>query len=428
MRIRLTRRDFVKSTAAIAAAPVFVPSTCFGANERLGVGMIGVGRQGQHHCRVLRHYKEVQIVAIADVDTASREQAAEKIRNIDVKGKETADIALYNDYRELLDRDDVDAVVICTPDHWHETPVIDACKAKKDIYCEKPLSLTIEEAWRMVNAVRKYDRVFQTGSMQRSSWNFLRACELVRNGYIGKVQYVHVSVGDSSQWCDLPEESKPEGLDWDFWLGQAPVRPFNAILRPPHNNSFPKWRRYREYSGGGMTDFGAHHFDIAQWGLGRDGSGPVEVHAPDGKNFETLTYRYDDGVEMYHNEARGYKADGIRFTGTDGWVEVNRGKLSASNDTFVDRHRFKFKDSDVRLHNSQNHHSDWLNAVKNRTKPICDVEVGASTVTVCHLGNIAYWTGTSFKYDPATKQIIGNDEAAALTRRDRRSPWDAATI
>lgn len=428
MSVKPTRRDFVKTSTALIAAPMFVPSSAFGANERLGIGFIGTGKQGQHHCNILRRYPEVQILAIADVDKMSREQAAGRIRHIDVKDKPVADITLYNDYRELLARDDVDAVVICTPDHWHEYPVIDACKAGKDIYCEKPLSLTIDEAWRMVAAVRKHERVFQTGSMQRSSWEFLRACELVRNGYIGDVQYVHVSVGGPSRWCDLPEEPMPQGLDWDFWLGPAPVRPFNAILRPPHNNSYPNWRSYREYSGGGMTDFGAHHFDIAQWGLGKDGSCPVKIYAPDGKDIETLTYEYDNGVKVYHNQAMGIKANGIRFTGSEGWVEVNRGHLQASNAAWVDRHRFEFKPSDKRLYKSNGHHNDWLQAIANRTKPICDVETGASTVTMCHLGNIAYWTKSSFAYDPEKKQIIGNEEAAKLMSRDNRSPWTGPKV
>ena len=425
-----TRRTFVKATAAVAAAPMFVPASAFGANEKVRVAMIGTGKQGQHHCNILGNFNDAQIVAIADVDKMSREQAAGKVRAIHERRKKPTDIALYNDYREAIARDDVDAVCISTPDHWHEVPVIDACKAGKDIYCEKPLSLTAEEAWRMVDAVRKHQRIFQTGSMQRSMAGFREACELVTNGYIGDVKSVHIGIGHPSKWCDLPEEPTPEGLDWDRWLGQAPVRPFNKILRPLHNNSYPAWRRYREYSGGDMTDWGAHHFDIAQWGLGMDGSGPVEVHAPDGKDFETLTYIYDNGVPMYHRKAKGVSSKhGILFTGTEGTIDVGRGRFTSSIESLNDYRKFKFKDTDKRLHKSQNHHMDWIAAIRDRSlNTVCPVEVGASTVSVCHLGNIAYWTESSFKYDPAKHTITDNDEAKALLRRDRRKGYDTVTI
>ncbi|MBI1374536.1 MAG: gfo/Idh/MocA family oxidoreductase [Phycisphaera sp.] len=428
MARRVSRRTVLKTTAALGVAPMFIPASAFGANERVQMGMIGVGKQGQHHCHILGAFKEAQIVAICDVDKMTREQAKDIVTKEHEKRKKPTDIDLYNDYREVLARKDIDAVVICTPDHWHEIPVIEACKAGKDIYCEKPLSLTVEEAWRMVAAVRKYDRVFQTGSMQRSMSGFREACEMALNGYVGELKYVHVSVGGPSRWCDLPEEPLPDGLDWDRWLGQAPKRPFNAILRPPHNNSFPAWRNYREYSGGGMTDWGAHHFDIAQWGLGKDGSGPVEVHAPDGKEFETLTYVYDNGVPLYHNKAIGIQADGVRFTGSEGWVQVNRGKFDSSIESLKDYRHFQLKDSDTKLYKSQNHHMDWIEAMTNRTKPICDVAIGASSASVCHLGNIAYWTGKSFKYDPAAHKITDNSECNELLRRDKRSPWDEPTL
>ncbi|QNN22135.1 Gfo/Idh/MocA family oxidoreductase [Planctomycetales bacterium ZRK34] len=422
MKMQSSRRQFVKTTAALAAAPMFIPSRAFGANERLQIGMIGVGKQGQHHCNVLGNFKEAQIIAICDVDKMSREQAAGKVKAIHERRKKPTDIDLYNDYHEILNRKDIDAVVITTPDHWHEIPVIDACKAGKDIYCEKPLSLTVDQAWRMVDVVRKYDRVFQTGSMQRSMGYFYQAVNLVRNGYIGEIKEVVVNVGGPSKWCDLPEEPMPEGLDWDRWLGPAPKRPFNKVLRPPHNNSFPNWRGYREYSGGMMTDWGAHHFDIAQWGLDKDGSGPVEVHAPDGKDFKELTYIYDNGVRMYRPEHNGVKPNGLIFIGTEGTVEVNRGHLTCSNKALQERN-FKYKDSDKLVYKSQNHHMDWIDAIKKRTRPICDVEIGASSVTVCHIGNIAYWTGKAFKYDPATHKITNNDECAALLDQQNRASY-----
>jgi len=423
-----TRRRFIQGASALAAAPLFVPSTAFGANDRLRVGMIGVGKQGQHHCGILGNFNEAQIVAICDVDTMSRDQAAKKVTDIHKRRKKPTDIDLYNDYRKVLERDDIDAVVITTPDHWHELPVIDACKAGKDIYCEKPLSLTVEEAWRMVDAVRKHERVFQTGSMQRSMGYFRHACNLVRNGYIGEIKSVIVNVGNPSKWCDLPAEEKPDGLDWDRWLGPAPTRPFNAVLRPPHNNSFPNWRNYREYSGGMMTDWGAHHFDIAQWGLKKDGSGPVEVHAPDGKDIKTLTYVYDNGVTMYHKQHDGIKPNGLIFIGTEGTVEVNRGHINCSDKKLEKERDVKFEDSADLVYKSQNHHMDWIDAIKQRSRPICDVEIGASSVSVCHIGNIAYWTESSFKYDPKTHKITNNDEAAKLLGHGNRDPYNHPTV
>ena len=269
---RLTRRGFIVAGAAAVAAPAFVPRSAFGANERIRVGMIGVGRHGQSHCNTLGNTRETQIVAVCDVDRMSREQAADRVRQIHEARDKPTDVDLYVDHRELLAREDIDAVLIATPDHWHAIPVVEAARAGKDIYCEKPLSLTVDEAWKMVAAVREHDVVFQTGSQQRSSRNFRHACQLVRNGYIGELKTIHVNVSGPSRWCDLGEEEQPDGLDWDRWLGPAPKRPFHSVLRPPHNDSYPAWRGYREYSGGSMTDWGAHHFDIA--------SGPWAWTAP----------------------------------------------------------------------------------------------------------------------------------------------------
>ncbi len=272
----------------------------------------------------------------------------------------------------------------------------------------------------MVDAVRRHDRVFQTGSQQRSSGNFRFGCELVRNGYIGDVKWVHVSVGGPSRYCTLPAETPYDGLDWNRWVGPAPWRPFHSVLRPPHNNSFPRWRSYRDYSGGGMTDWGAHHFDIAQWGLGMDGWGPVEIYPPEAEGYETLTYRYANGIEMYHNEARGTKADGVRFTGTDGKVEVNRGHLRTWPESLKG---IDLKPQDTRLYRSPGHHEDWLRAIRSRKRPICDVEVGASSVTVCHLGNIAYWLGRPLRWDPGAKRIVGDGAADRMLDRAKREPW-----
>ncbi len=272
---------------------------------------------------------DVQVVAVCDVDTNRREDAkktvekqyADKQKSGRYKG-----CAAYNDFRELLGRKDIDAVVIATPDHWHAIPAIEACKAGMDVYCEKPLSLTIHEAKTMRDAARKYARVFQTGSQQRSSNEFRLACELVRSGRIGKLKAVYVNVGGPSHPCDLPAEPLEPGLDWERWLGPSPERPYNSVLSPRGvHKHFPDWRNYREYSGGMMTDWGAHHFDIAQWGLGMDDSGPVEIIPPeDPKAEKGLRYVYANGVTVIHAEEYepGKKVNGLAFVGSEGKVFV----------------------------------------------------------------------------------------------------------
>ena len=282
----VSRRSFVTAagtTALTLGMPAIVPARALGregkaaASERLTLGFIGMGKQNGGHLRFFLRKAETQVLAVCDCDTTRREHARKQVdehyAKEKTKGSETKDCQGYNDFRDLLKRGDIDAVVIATPDHWHAIQIIEACKAGKDIYCEKPLTLTILEAKTVIEAVKKHSRVLQTGSQQRTEFDgrFRKACEYVRSGRIGKVQTVHAGLGGPSRPCDLPEEPMEPGLDWDLWLGPAPKRPYNSILSPRGvHDYFPNWRSYIEYSGGGMTDFGAHHFDIAQWGLNRD--------------------------------------------------------------------------------------------------------------------------------------------------------------
>jgi len=405
----LTRRRFFKMAAAALAAPMILPGSALGANSRIAIGVIGIGKQGSYHLDQLKHHSgDVQIVAVAEVYRMFRDLGVQVAGGPNqCKG--------YNDYRELLARSDIDAVLMATPDHWHAIMAVEAAAGGKDIYCEKPLSLTILEARGMVDAARTYGRVFQTGSQQRSSWEFRRACELVRNGYIGRIKEVNVGIGGPSHECDLPGEPVPDGLDWDRWIGPAPYRPFNAVLRPPHNDSFPNWRSYRDYSGGGMTDWGAHHFDIAQWGLGMDQSGPVEVIPPDGKNVQDLTYRYANGIPMIKKGPGG-----VTFIGSEGTVHVDRGRLDTTPQSL---RTVAFKASDLRLYASDNHHRDWINCMRSRQRPICDVEVGCRTITVCHLGNIAFRLGRALKWDPRAERFVNDAPADRLLHRAYRQPW-----
>ncbi len=319
-------------------------------------------------------------------------------------------------------RDDIDAVVIATPDHWHAIITIEAAKAGKDIYCEKPLSLTIREARQMANAVRRYGRVLQTGSMQRSMGQFRQACEIVRNGRIGKVREVYIGLpnnGRSSEEKWVPAEPIPEGFDYNMWLGPAPYKPFNS--ERVSGNYGGGWRYFRDYSGGMLTDWGAHHFDIAQWGLGMDNSGPVEVLPADGKEIKTLTYRYPNGAVMMNGLPKDApEGNGVLFVGDSGKVFVSRGQIKTWPEEMV---RIPTAANEIQLYRSNNHIGNWVDCIKSRDLPICDVEVGARSVTVCHLGNIAQWLQRPIKWNPQTEQIEGDPEAARWVDRPHRSPW-----
>jgi predicted dehydrogenase len=424
---QFSRRQFLKAAAAVAAAPYVVTSRAWGRpapSQRITLGMIGVGNMGGGHLEALKGNREVQIVAICDVSRDKREKARQTVE--EAYGARRADgtyrgCDTYNEYERLLAREDIDAVVIAVPDHWHAIIAIAACRAGKDVYCEKPLSLTVRQAQEMVKAARRYGRVFQTGSQQRSSENFRRACELVRSGRIGKLLTVNVGIGGPSGEKYLPEEPIPEGLDWDRWLGPAPWQPYNAERCSGSYSG--GWRLIRDYSGGMMTDWGAHHFDIAQWGMGVDGSGPVEIIPPNlaagsagvSPAVKTLTFKYASGVLMYHGGANG-----ILFTGTNGKIEVNRGYFQTWPEEIGQE---PVRPNDVHLYESPGHMEDWLNCIRARRRPICDVAIGASSVTVCHLGNIAWWLGRRIRWDPDRQEIIGDEAASRWLDRPKRAPW-----
>lgn len=425
MSRRSTRRQFMQAAAiAGVAAPAMISRSALGddqqaaASERITLGFIGMGKMNLGHLSRFLGMSDVQVVAVCDVDTTRREHAQQRVNAH--YGQETCEA--YVDFGELLARHDIDGVVIATPDHWHAIPVIEACRAGKDIYCEKPLSLTIHEAKAMLDAVRKYERVFQTGSQQRSSHEFWLACSLVRSGRIGDVRTVNVNVGSPSKWCDLPEEDMEPGLDWDRWLGPAPERPYNSVLSPRGvHDHFPDWRSYREYSGGMMTDWGAHHFDIAQWALGMDQSGPVEIIPPDDPNAERgVRYIYANGVEVVHGPGGG-----VQFVGTNGEITVNRGKLESNPGEIIQE---PLGERDVVLERSPGHQQDWIDCIRSRKRPLCDIEIGARSVTVCHLGNLAYWNRRRLQWDPARWEFIDDEEANTWRDRERRDPWQLPPV
>lgn len=414
----LSRRDFLGKTGLAAAGIGLAPTILRGGTavppgDRITMGFIGTGGMGTANLGGFLGFKEVQVVAVCDVHRAQAEKAKRRVEEHYARDKQNGTwkgCDIYEDYRHLLARDDIDAVCIATPDHWHAMLAIAAARAGKDIYGEKPLSLTIREARAMVDAVRRYDRVFQTGSQQRSSREFRFACEMVRSGRIGKLTHINVNVGGPSGPCYLPAEPVPEGMNWDMWLGPAPWRPFHSRLHPFH------WRSFRDYSGGGMTDWGAHHFDIAQWGMGMDDSGPREIIPPDGKDYKKLTYKYANGVVVTH----GGGSNGVLFTGTEGKVEVNRGYLRTWP---ANMKTIPIQPGEVHLYKSLNHRGNFLECVRTRRRPICDVEIGCRSVTVCHLGNLAYWLKRPLRWDPEREEILDDALASRWLDRPRRAPW-----
>ncbi len=423
----ITRRRFLKTSAFVATAPLVLPAFPYlraagtAANDRIQLGIIGMGRMGRTLLHGFLGEGGVQVVALCEVDSIRREDARNRAEThyAEAAGKDRyRGVHTSDDFRELLDREDIDAVVVATPDHWHALMGIAAARAGKDVYCEKPLCQTVEEAQALVEVVRRNDCVFQTGSQQRSSERFRRACEWVRNGRIGRVRRIHVALPPGiATWCDLPESDPPEGLDWDLWLGPAPERGWNEILSPVGvHNHFPDWRNFREYGGGMITDWGAHHFDIVQWALGTDDSGPVEVIPPSATDAETGTRLiYRDGVEVVHIDGNG-----ITFFGTEGAIFVNRHNLEISPESLRD----PASPADaIRLEVSDNHLRNWLDCIRSRREPICGVETGARSVTVCHLVNLAYWHRRAFAWDPAGNRFFGGGGDPAWLRTRYRPPW-----
>ncbi len=432
-----SRRQFLKSTSlALAAAPLLAGRRAWGADappsKRLNFGFVGMGKQNSYLLMEFLHKPQVQVLAVCDVDTTRREHAQKTVDNFYAQksgASAAGECKGYHDFRELIARPDLDCVVIATPDHWHAFVAIAAANAGKDIYCEKPLCQSIHQARAMVNAVRRNNRIFQTGSMQRSSREFRTAVELVRNGRLGKIERVEVSVGGPPIPCDLPEEPMEKGLNWDMWLGPAPTRPYNSVLSPRgvHDN-FPDWRRYLEYGGGGVTDWGAHHFDIVQWAMDMDASGPVEVLPPPaGQRDQGVKFRYANGTEVTHTGGND-----IKFFGTEGKMTVNRGRfelwigstqkaesvadLDAVNNTYLG-------DGAKHVYHSRDHKLDFLEAVRTRKPPIADVEIGARSVTVCHLVNLAYLHHQPLKWDPAQEVFTEGTGNPAWLDYTVRGPW-----
>ena len=420
----MQRRKFITQTALAAAAFTIVPRNVLGGkgyiapNDRINLGYIGVGRQSLGLLNSINGCKETMVLAACDVDKRKLDRfvaLAAKANEAKVK----ATVNGYRLYRELLERKDIDAVVIASPDHWHAQMAVDAAKAGKDIFCEKPLSLTIAEGRAMVNATRKYKRVFQTGSMQRSWPAFRKAVELVRNGYIGNVKEVNVSVGAPPRENDFPVLDAPGYIDWDMWIGPAPYNGYSPVLaNPMEATEWALWREYRNFGGGYVTDWGAHMFDIVQWALDKDASGPVKFVPPTGPADYSCYYEYDNGVKVTHTKWGENNA--IQFIGSEGTLEVSREFLRSKPENIVN---IDIRPTGKRVYKSDNHYQDWIDAIKKRSKPVCDVEIGHRTCTVCNAINIAYLLQRPLAWNPKKEEF--NDAGANKLRSGiYRGNWD----
>ena len=437
----MNRRDVLKRASATAvgaiAAPYVITSTALGAasaapaSQRITIGMIGMGRQARgSNVRFFLGAPDAQVVAVCDVDAWRLDNGLKDVRK-HYAGRASAGTysgcKAYGDYREVLARDDIDAVMISTPDHWHVPQAIAAARAGKDICCEKPLTLSVNEGRALSDVASRYGRVFRTDSEFRSHWYFHRQCELVRNGRIGKLHTIRTGVPRGDVGCaPQPTMPVPPELDYDMWLGPAPVAPYTLNrVHTPRSYARPGWMRCRDTCDGMITNWGTHLNDIAQWGHNTDHTGPVEVvgtgvYPADGlwgvlTSFD-VHYRFADGVVMHY--VMGYPH--VRFEGDAGWIQANYGgKLTASSPDIL---KSKIGPDEVHLR-LKHEKRDFLDCIKTRGRTLADAEVGHRTNTLCHLGHIAIQVGRKLQWDPAAETFPNDGEANRLCDRPYREPW-----
>jgi len=439
---RLSRRRFMTAAGASLAVPYLVPRSVLGAaapSNRIHVGMIGAGNQSRADLPGVMNHDDVQVLAVCDVNRGShgysrpehflgREPVRDKVDQYYAKktGSDTyKGCAAVADFREVLGRDDIDAVVVTLPDHWHALATVMACRAGKDVYCQKPMSLTVDDGRQMVKAVRQHKRILQTGSQYRSNPVVRRVCELVRNGRIGQVKKATAIVntsgpGPGPDWQPMPV---PDGFDYNTWLGPAPEAPYHI------DRCLYRFRFHLDYSGGQITNTGAHSLDIVSWALGTEGTDPVEledlgaVWPPEGHLYTTAMKtafgaKLSGGIELVcRTQDPGF---GARFEGTEGWIQYTYNKIEASSEAIKDS---VIGADELHLPVSNNHYRNWLDSVKSRAEPIEPVEAGHRTASLCHLGNIAMRLRRKVRWNAAKETFIDDDEAVAMLRRPYRAPW-----
>lgn len=416
------RKEFLAQAAALAGIMI-VPRFVLGGpgytapSDMATLGFIGAGRQAITLQRNFADTGKVKMITACDVYGSKLAHFVGLLN--DLPNQSSNACTTYGDFREVLSRKDVDAVVIATPDHWHGVMAVMAAEAKKDIYCEKPLALTVREGRDIADAVARNKVVFQTGSMQRSSPEFRQTANLVRNGYLGEITAIHVNIGGPPLPFDLPAESVPADLDWRLWLGPNDAVPYNHELNPVIGDPlWARWRYYKGLGGGDMTDWGAHMFDIVQWALDMDGKGPVKITPPDGQAYPVLTYTYENGIRMTQSDSEQGRF--IVFEGTEGRIRVQRRRLETTPESLKDR---VFGPNEKQVYHSDNHYLDFLQAMKTRKNPICPAEVGQRTNTVCTIGNIAYELGRPLTWDYTREAFIDDVAANKLLGRQLNTGW-----
>ncbi len=446
---RTSRRAFLGQAvipALAALAPTAISRTALGAgnaaaaSDRITLGFIGIGCMGQGHLAHLLTYPDVQVVAVCDVDTWRRENAQRVVDEAYAARRTAGDCGgcvAYVDFRDLLARDDIDAVVIALGDRWHVVATVMAAEAGKDIYVEKPVSLRIAETRAMVEAVRRHGRICQVGLQQRSAPEFRRATQLVRDGALGRIRRIYTIHNSVSSDVDLPAEPTPDTLDWDRWIGPSPWRPFNHRLHylgQPLN--VVPWEFVRDFGGGGLTSGAVHALDVVQWALDSDASGPREIVAPESGQVPYVTYHYDNGVEVqitdgrldrrHHDIPEGWdeltslQPFGGLYVGDNGWLHVGRQGFLTTYPESILRDHIGFSD---RHQSVAGHHRNWLDCIRDRRVPHCDIAVGAQSTIVAHLGCMARWLGRRLQWDPVREEFLHDDEANRFRRRALREPW-----
>ena len=470
----MTRRRFLSRTVAltgIAAAPWIIPSPTEGANanvspsERIAVGLIGKGLMGSGHLRRLAGDRDVQVLAVCDVDRKRCEKGRDYVNQTYAAKRSNGTYngcSAYNDYRELLARNDIDAVVIVTPDHWHTLIAIDAAKAGKDIYCEKPISITVQEGRRLVETVQRYGRVFQTGTQYRSIPTIREVCAFVRAGGLGKVQsvftlwsnlgalgagrfkpYVHLLDIERTRRSytplhfALPAEPVPEGLDWDLWVGPSLWHPYNPMYHTNPSPGVVPWAFSEDFGTASVTWHHSHSADVIQYALGVEDNGPIELIHPSSGDYPTLTCKYANGTLLHMVDNWGivkdvYKAVpatarlagnfGGVFVGERGWVTsmTTGGPIEGGPETLFEDMKLTTRQVNP---GENNHHANWFDCIRTRRKPSCHEELGHRSASLGHLIIIAHRLQRSLKWDPIKEEFLNDEAANRLLFRAMRSPW-----
>ena len=451
----LSRRDFLKVSMAsglgLIGVPTIVPASVLGKNapsNRINIGIIGTGRIARDHDMPgVWKYDDARIVAVCDLDAHRVADAKSYVENYYTKkyGTPYNSVKTYEHYEELLANKDIDAVVICTPDHWHAKPAIDAARAGKDIYLEKPTSLTVEEGRKVSNAVNATGRIFQLGTQQRSSEQFRVACELVRNGRIGQLKEIEVRLPGDPAGGDPTPMPIPDGFNYEKWLGETPYVPYTEDrVHPQKGYGRPGWLRCEQFGAGMITGWGQHHFDIAHWAMGTEYSGPIEIYGEakfadkglwDVHGEYATEMVYANGVVVRGTTDSKEKPNGLLFTGTEGWIFVSRGNYQASaNDpkTYASSPlkasdprilQSKIGENEIHLYESKDHHGNWLQSIRTRQLNICPVEIAHRSCSVCLLQHIAMKLHRRLYWDPILERFKNDDEANAMLSRPQRPPY-----